>query len=116
MILQIYQWLRSHVGVANFFDDGLSWTLLRCNHEEQKVHSAQRIALMAECNTKLAVSLTLMDECFVPMVDPRTSIDMIPHVMYNRGYVSQAVYHIFFPSVSEWIVDRLLTWRLKMLP
>ncbi|KAJ1695785.1 hypothetical protein LUZ63_012483 [Rhynchospora breviuscula] len=82
---EIYQWLRSHVGVANFFDDGLSWTLLRCNHEEQKVHSAQRIALMAECNTKLAVALTLMEECFVPMVDPRTGIDMIPHVLYNRG-------------------------------
>lgn len=93
--------MRSHVGVANFFENGLSWTLLRCNHEEQKVHSAQRIALMADCNTKLAVALTLMEECFVPMVDPRTGIDMIPHVMYNRGYVSYATYLFFFSFVSE---------------
>lgn len=80
------------------------------------MHSAQRIALMAECNTKLAVALTLMEECFVPMVDPRTGIDMIPHVMYNRGYVFCAVDYIyFFPLHQNRIVEWLLTLRLKLL-
>lgn len=43
---------------------------------------------MTECNTKLAVALTILEECFVRMVDPRTGVDMIPHVLYNKGQVS----------------------------
>ncbi|XP_072972086.1 uncharacterized protein [Typha angustifolia] len=82
---EVYLGLRSRVGVANFLTDGYSWTILRCNHEEEKVLSAQKIALMAECNTKLAIALTIMEECFVRMVDTRTGIDMIPHVLYNWG-------------------------------
>ncbi|XP_020529262.1 increased DNA methylation 1 isoform X2 [Amborella trichopoda] len=82
---EVYSGLRSRVGVVNHIGDGFSWTLLRCIHGDQKVHSAQKFALMAECNTKLAVSLTIMEECFVPMLDPRTGIDMIPHVLYSWG-------------------------------
>ena len=65
--------------------DGLSWTILRCNSGGQKLHSIQKIAHVIECNSKLAVALTLMEECFAKMVDTRTGIDMIPHVMYNQG-------------------------------
>ncbi|XP_077226871.1 increased DNA methylation 1-like [Tasmannia lanceolata] len=79
----IYAGLCSRVGVLNHTSDGFSWTLLKCIHGNQKVHSAKKFALMAECNTKLAVALTIMEECFVPMVDTRTCIDMIPHVLYN---------------------------------
>ncbi|TQD73128.1 hypothetical protein C1H46_041331 [Malus baccata] len=82
---EAYSGLQSRVGCINHFADGFSWTLLRCIHDDQKVHSAQRFALKAECNTKLAVSLTIMEECFLSMVDPRTGIDMIPHVLYNWG-------------------------------
>nr|CAD1838760.1 unnamed protein product [Ananas comosus var. bracteatus] len=83
--LEVYLGLRSHVGVVNCLDDGYSWTILRCNHDEPKVKSAQKITLMAECNTKLAIALNIMEECFARMVDPRTGIDMIPHVLYNWG-------------------------------
>ncbi|PKU72924.1 hypothetical protein MA16_Dca007487 [Dendrobium catenatum] len=71
--------------MPNIIEDGLSWTILRCNHDDQNVYSTQKIALMAECNSKLAIALTLMEECFVPMVDPRTGIDIVPHVLYNWG-------------------------------
>ncbi|XP_071691905.1 increased DNA methylation 1-like isoform X2 [Rutidosis leptorrhynchoides] len=83
---EVYSGLHSQIGVMNPISDGFSWTLLKCIHGDQKVHSAQRlVALKAECNLKLAVSLTIMEECFLPMVDPRTGIDMIPHVLYNWG-------------------------------
>ncbi|KAI7738519.1 hypothetical protein M8C21_000223 [Ambrosia artemisiifolia] len=83
---EIHSGLHSQIGIMNPISDGFSCTLLKCIHGDLKVHSAQRlVALKAECNLKLAVALTIMEECFLPMVDPRTGIDMIPHVMYNWG-------------------------------
>ncbi|PON98417.1 Methyltransferase [Trema orientale] len=82
---QVYSGLQSRVGLINHITDGFSWTLLKCIHGDQKVHSAQRFALKAECNSRIAVALTIMEECFLSMVDPRTGINMIPHVLYNWG-------------------------------
>jgi hypothetical protein len=58
---------------------------------------------MTECNTKLAVALTLLEECFIRMVDPRTGVDMIPHVLYNKGQVSYLLYSLSF---APWICLR----------
>lgn len=80
---QVYSGLQSRVGLINHIADGFSWILLRCIHDDQKVHSAQRFALKAECNSRLAVALTIVEECFLSMVDPRIGIDMIPQVLYN---------------------------------
>ncbi|MFQ6650599.1 hypothetical protein Gotur_022821 [Gossypium turneri] len=77
--------LSSRLGMINHLPDGFSWTLLKCIHEDQKVYSAQRFALKAECNSKLAVALSIMEECFQSMVDPRTGVDMIPQLLYNWG-------------------------------
>ncbi|PRQ31058.1 putative histone acetyltransferase chromatin regulator PHD family [Rosa chinensis] len=82
---EVYSGLQSHVGYINHVVDGFSWTLLRCIRDDQKVHSAQRLSLKAECNTRLAVALTVMEESFLSMVDPRTGIDMIPQVLYSWG-------------------------------
>lgn len=82
---EVYTGLQSQVGLVNQVADGTSWMLLRCIHDDQKVHSAQWFALKAVCNTKLAVALTIMEECFVSMFDPRTGIHMIPQVLYNWG-------------------------------
>ncbi|CAD6342779.1 unnamed protein product [Miscanthus lutarioriparius] len=81
---EIYLGLHGCVGVESSLGDGLSWTILRCNSGGQKLHSIQKIAHVIECNSKLAVALALMEECFAKMVDTRTGIDMIPHVMYNQ--------------------------------
>ncbi|VAH55085.1 unnamed protein product [Triticum turgidum subsp. durum] len=82
---EIFLGLHSHVGIENIIDNGLSWTILKCCSDGRKLHSARKIAQMTECNTKLAVALTLLEECFIRMVDPRTGVDMIPHVLYNKG-------------------------------
>ncbi|XP_029118297.2 increased DNA methylation 1 isoform X1 [Elaeis guineensis] len=96
---EVYSGLRSRVGVLNCLGDGFSWTILRCNHE---IKSIQKIPLMAECNTKLAIALGIMEECFLPMVDPRTGIDMIPHVLYNRGSsFARLNYQGFYTIVLE---------------
>lgn len=99
----VHSGLNSRIGLVNSSSDGFSWTLLRCIRGDQKVHSAQRyVALKAECNLKLAVALTIMEECFLPMVDPRTGIDMIPHVLYNWGSeFARLNYHGFHTVVLE---------------
>lgn len=82
--MQVYTGLRSRIGLRNLLCDGFSWTLLRCIPGDQKVHSVHRdVALKAECNSKLAVAITIMEECFLPMIDMKTGIDMIPQVIYN---------------------------------
>lgn len=99
---QVYLGLRSRVGILNGLADGFSWTILRCNHDDQKINSTQKIALMAECNMKLAIALSIMEECFLPMVDPRTGINMIPHVLYNRGSnFTRLNYQGFYTVVME---------------
>ncbi|KAG6421393.1 hypothetical protein SASPL_117944 [Salvia splendens] len=100
---QVYNGLQSRVGLENLLSDGFSWTLLRCIPSDQKVHSAQQVmALRAECNSKLAVAITIMEECFLPMVDIKTGIDMIPQVIYNWGsQFARLNYSGFFTVVLE---------------
>ncbi|GLU18080.1 hypothetical protein SLE2022_344000 [Rubroshorea leprosula] len=82
---KVYTGLNSRLGIINPIANGFSWTLLRCIQEDQQVHSAKRLALKAECNSKLAVALSIMEECFQSMVDPRTGVHMIPQVLYSWG-------------------------------
>ncbi|KAI3466054.1 hypothetical protein Pfo_022717 [Paulownia fortunei] len=100
---KVYTGLQSCIGFKNLLSDGFSWTLLRCIPGDQKVHSAQRVvALKAECNSKLAVAITIMEECFLPMVDLKTGIDMIPQVIYNWGsQFARLNYNGFYTVVLE---------------
>ncbi|XP_042494851.1 increased DNA methylation 1-like [Macadamia integrifolia] len=99
---EVYSGLRFRVGILNHIADGFSWTLLKCIDGDQKIRLVQRCALMAECNSKLAVALTLMKECFLSMVDPRTGIDMIPQVLYNWGSnFARLNYEGFYTVVLE---------------
>ncbi|CAI9769657.1 unnamed protein product [Fraxinus pennsylvanica] len=83
---EVYSGLQSRIGVINHLSDGYSWTLIKSIHGEHKVHSDKCFdALKEECNSKLAVAITIYEECFLSMVDPKTGISMIPQVMYNRG-------------------------------
>ncbi|XP_074311147.1 increased DNA methylation 1 [Silene latifolia] len=99
---EVYGGLQSRIAFSNQIGDGCSWTLLRCIQDDQKVSSAQRFALKAECNSKLAVAATIMEECFLSMIDPRTGIDMIPQVVYNWGSeFARLDYHGFYTAVLE---------------
>lgn len=104
---EVYCGLQSRVGLCNSIADGYSWTLLKCIHDDQKIPSPQHFAQKAECNSKLAVAVTIMEECFLSMTDPRTGIDMIPQVVYNWGSeFARLDYHGFYTAVLE--VDDVL--------
>jgi hypothetical protein len=79
---QIYTAMRSLVGIPDHTGDEFSCTILR-NNDDQKVRSAADIALLAECNMKLVIALSLLEECFLPIFDPRTGIDIMPPMVYN---------------------------------
>lgn len=100
---QVYNGLQSCIGLETLLSDGFSWTLLRSISSDQKVHSAQHVvALKGECNSKLAVAITIMEECFLPMVDIKTGIDMIPQVIYNWGsQFARLNYDGFYTVVLE---------------
>ncbi|XP_021719215.1 uncharacterized protein LOC110686909 isoform X2 [Chenopodium quinoa] len=99
---QVFGGIQSRIGLLNKIVDDYTWTLLRCIHDDQKVSSAQRFALKAECNSKLAAAVTIMEECFLSMIDPRTGIDMIPQVVYNWGSEFPRLdYHGFYTAVLE---------------
>ncbi|CAH1413699.1 unnamed protein product [Lactuca virosa] len=74
------------VGMMNSISDGFSSTLLKRTHGDQNVLSDHHfIALKVEWSLKLEVSLTIMEEFFLPMIDPRIVIDLILQVLYNQG-------------------------------
>ncbi|XP_051135083.1 increased DNA methylation 1 [Andrographis paniculata] len=82
----VYTSLQSRIGLRNLLPDDISWTLLRCISTDHNANSAvHNVALNAECNSKLSVAITIMEECFLPMVDTKTGVDMIPQVIYNWG-------------------------------
>ncbi|KAK6132493.1 hypothetical protein DH2020_033793 [Rehmannia glutinosa] len=102
--INVYTGLQSRIGLKNLISDGFSWTLLRCIPGDQKVHSAQRVvALKAECNSKLAVAITIMQECFLPMVDMKTGIDMIPQIL-KAMKVEKLVISAIPTLVETWTV------------
>ncbi|KAK9092858.1 hypothetical protein Syun_027769 [Stephania yunnanensis] len=99
---EVFSGLRSRLGVSSHIADGFSWTILKCIDGDQKIPTAHKFALMAECNSRLAVALSIMEECFLPMIDPRTGIDMIPHVIYNWGSTfARLNYEGFYTMVLE---------------
>ena len=80
---QIFVGLRRQVGIVHPMENGFSWMLLRSMKKEQ-VLSQSGLELMAEHHSKLSVAHCVMQECFMPMIDPRTKINLISQALYNR--------------------------------
>lgn len=83
--MQIHNGLRGLVGATNNLEEGYSWTVLRSQAEDPEPKSETDQELMAEHNIKLSIALSVMQECFRPMIDPRTKVDLVAQVLYNRG-------------------------------
>jgi hypothetical protein len=97
---KIFRDLRRLVGTSNPLEDGYSWTLLRS--QEDLELSAMDKETMAEQKIKLAIAFSVMQECFKPMIDPHTKVDIVAHVLYNRGSeVSRLNYCGFYTLILE---------------
>ncbi|CAK9874214.1 unnamed protein product [Sphagnum jensenii] len=99
---RIYRGLRGLVGTNNFLGEGFSWTLLRSQDEDPDPKTEVDKELLAEQNIKLSIALSVMQECFRPMIDPRTKVDVIAHALYNRGSdINRLNYHGFYTMILE---------------
>lgn len=85
--------MKKLVGIKHDLEEGFSCTLIHrsdvgsstsVSDESQKYDVAKQI----ESNSKLAVALLVMDECFLPMVDNRSGINLIRNIVYNFGWVN----------------------------
>lgn len=84
IFLQLFEHLKKYLGTKHELEAGFSWSVIR--REDEDSEAADRgIFQRVECNSKLAVALTVMDECFLPIIDHRSGINLIHNVLYNSG-------------------------------
>ncbi|GAA0149943.1 hypothetical protein LIER_08994 [Lithospermum erythrorhizon] len=98
---QIFNHLKKFVGLKNEMEGGLSWSILhRCDVGDDA--SLSDYPLKLECNAKLAIVYSVMDECFFPVVDPRSQSEMISNVTYNCGSnIKRLNYSGFYTFILE---------------
>lgn len=98
---EIFTALRGLVGISHPMEGGFAWTLLRSMKKDQGLLPSS-LEDMAEHHSKLSVAHGVMQECFVPMIDPRTNINLLSQALYNRrSKVARLNYAGFYTILLE---------------
>lgn len=80
----LFEELQNLLAVEKDLGPEYACRIIQCIHEDAP-ETVLDLDGRVECNSKIAVALSLMDECFLPIVDQRTGINLIRNVVYNCG-------------------------------